>query len=70
MLTLDHINNDGAEHRRRMVSKDIVLYLIRNNFPEGFQILCYNCNCIKSRVSPQHFKEITNEMRMIITPNT
>ena len=24
-------------------------WLIKNNFPEGYQILCYNCNTVKAR---------------------
>lgn len=51
-LCIDHINNDGAEHRRKMGvygGKNIVYWLVRNNFPEGFQILCYNCNNAKGR---------------------
>lgn len=47
-LTVDHINNDGAAHRRGMKSTtgatDIYLWLIKNNFPADFQILCWNCN--------------------------
>lgn len=55
-LTLDHINNDGAEHRRqlsaqsnaRLTSPDKVWRnVIKDNFPNTFQILCYNCNCGK-----------------------
>jgi hypothetical protein len=52
-LTLDHIDNNGAEHRRelgggRSTSTDKTWrWLVTNNFPEGFQILCYNCNCGK-----------------------
>ena len=26
---------------------DLVNWLIRNDFPEGFQILCHNCNTAK-----------------------
>ncbi len=46
-LTVDHINNDGAQHRREMPGKNLYHWLINSNFPEGFQILCYNCNCAK-----------------------
>lgn len=50
-LAVDHINNNGYEHRSsgelRKYSNDIVKYLIKNNFPEGYQILCHNCNQIK-----------------------
>jgi len=53
-LTIDHINNNGAEHRKTLNLKsrssgDIYHWLIKNNFPEGFQVLCYNCNCGKAR---------------------
>jgi len=45
-LMIDHVNNDGAEHRREIGNGGgtICLWLIKNNFPEGFQILCANCN--------------------------
>jgi hypothetical protein len=45
-LTIDHINNNGAEHRREVGTKTI-LWIRRNNYPDGFQVLCYNCNCAK-----------------------
>jgi len=44
-LTIDHINNDGAEHRRKV--GHTYSWLKKNNFPPGFQVLCYNCNCSK-----------------------
>lgn len=48
-LTIDHINNDGNIHRQQIGRGGaIVSWLIRNNFPPGFQVLCYNCNCAKS----------------------
>jgi hypothetical protein len=49
-LTIDHPNNDGAEHRRQLgISGGIAFYmwLRRNNYPKDFQILCWNCNCGK-----------------------
>jgi len=43
-LTIDHINNDGALHRRNMSSgSNTYRWLRDNNFPEGFQVLCMNC---------------------------
>lgn len=46
-LTIDHINSDGAEHKRQTNGKSqkIARWLKANNYPEGFQVLCYNCNC-------------------------
>jgi hypothetical protein len=44
-LTIDHINNDGKEHRKELGSRIIYKWLKQNGFPEGFQVLCFNCNC-------------------------
>lgn len=46
-LQIDHIANNGAEHRRT-IGKGIYGWLIRNNYPPGFQILCANCNLAKA----------------------
>lgn len=43
-LTLDHVNNDGAEHRRIANRDTIYGWLIANGFPEGFDVNCMNCN--------------------------
>lgn len=46
-LTLDHINNDGAEHRRTLKGNKILAlyqFLIDNDFPSTVQVLCCNCN--------------------------
>lgn len=44
-LSIDHINNDGATDRRVGLSGlRFYRYLINNNFPDTFQILCMNCN--------------------------
>lgn len=57
-LTIDHINNDGAEHRRK-VGPHLYEWLVRNNFPESFQTLCRNCNWAKHTlgVCPHKKKE-------------
>ena len=54
-LQIDHINNDGAEERKKLFGSRLdagirfYYYLKRNNFPEGYQVLCANCNIIKLR---------------------
>jgi hypothetical protein len=45
-LTVDHIENNGAIHRRE-IGNTIVEWLIRNDYPEGYKVLCWNCNCSK-----------------------
>lgn len=50
-LSVDHINNDGHKHidknERRFAGTSLYLWLVKNNFPPGFQILCFNCNFSK-----------------------
>ena len=49
-LTLDHIKNNGAEHRRQIGCRGGYSYynwFVKNNFPDGYQVLCANCNQIK-----------------------
>lgn len=49
-LSIDHVNNDGAEHRKNEVKgNDIYAWLIKNNFPDGFRLLCHNCNMGRHR---------------------
>ncbi len=49
-LCLDHINGGGTAHRRRLGNgKNVWLWLARHGFPDGYQILCANCNAIKAR---------------------
>ncbi len=52
-LTIDHVNNDGKEHRLALNTKGgshFYGWLKRQGFPQDrFQLLCYNCNCAKER---------------------
>ncbi len=48
-LCVDHVNNNGSTHRKeiRNISFGIYNWLIKNDFPPGFQVLCHNCNFSK-----------------------
>lgn len=46
-LAVDHIDGNGRQHRKSIGTITIYTWLIRNNFPSGFQILCHNCNYAK-----------------------
>lgn len=46
-LSVDHINGGGKAHRNEIGKSEIYRWIIRNNFPPGFQILCFNCNLAK-----------------------
>jgi hypothetical protein len=48
-LTIDHINGGGAKHRREIKSGVIYGWLLKNNFPVGFRVLCCNCNSSHGR---------------------
>ena len=43
-LCFDHINGGGHKHRKTIKSGNLARWLIKNNFPEGFRVLCHNCN--------------------------
>lgn len=43
-LTVDHVDGDGAEHRREIGQGQLYPWLKRNDWPEGFRVLCANCN--------------------------
>lgn len=45
-LTIDHIDNNGAAHRAELKQQGagkFYRWLKRNGCPEGFQVLCMNC---------------------------
>ncbi len=44
-LAIDHINGGGNKHRKKLGGAyNFYLWLVRENFPKGFQVLCHNCN--------------------------
>ena len=49
-LQIDHIEGMGNEQRKKYGLKSSSMFfkwLIDNNFPKGFQVLCANCNWYK-----------------------
>ena len=50
-LTIDHINNDGAKHRKEWKRYGSIYEWLRaKKYPKGrFQILCMNCNWCKGK---------------------
>jgi len=44
-LSIDHINGNGIQHRKRVGTGNFFYFWLRkNNFPDGYQVLCHNCN--------------------------
>lgn len=49
-LNIDHVNNDGAEERKKFKTTNILYILSKKTeleIKERYQLLCYNCNWIK-----------------------
>ncbi|MDG7000391.1 MAG: hypothetical protein JRN15_14945, partial [Nitrososphaerota archaeon] len=56
-LTIDHVSNNGAEQRKSgLRAENLFRYIVENNFPDDYQVLCYNCNCAKGALGkcPHH----------------
>lgn len=61
-LTIDHIKGDGALLRKRGIHKTgsmFYIWLRKNNYPSGFQVLCHNCNQAKRQLSICPHNELT-----------
>lgn len=44
-LTIDHIHGGGSAHKKAVGgSQQIYSYLRANGYPDGYQLLCFNCN--------------------------
>lgn len=45
-LCIDHMDGGGEKHRKEVgaIGRMFYHWLKKNNFPDGFQVLCNNCN--------------------------
>jgi len=43
-LAIDHIENNGSQHKRKIKKSKIFKWLSDNKFPQGYKVLCFNCN--------------------------
>lgn len=44
-LTIEHIDKNGAQHRRELGgSKNVHNWIIKNGYPKNMDVLCFNCN--------------------------
>jgi hypothetical protein len=52
-LVLDHIDNNGAAHRRQYGkggrTEDVYRDAVKWGFPSTYQALCANCNMVKQK---------------------
>lgn len=68
-MTIDHTQDNGAEERKRIGRSGAPFYrwVIDNNYPSGYQVLCRNCNWGKFRgVCPKlHNPYMAQKVRVI-----
>ena len=76
-LCLDHVNNDGAKHRRKnkmagrgITGQNSYEAIKKLGYPDGIQVLCANCNLIKEikrkrkkRLLNNFYKKRVNEIK-------
>ena len=48
-LAIDHVNGGGNKHRAKLGFKcgggsNFYSWLAKNNYPDGYRVLCHNCN--------------------------
>lgn len=49
-LCIDHINGGGEKHRKQIGGGSAFYkWIVKNDYPDGFQTLCHNCNFAKWR---------------------
>ena len=46
-LSLDHVEGGGTKHKKEVCKGGFYEWIIRSNFPPGFQVLCMNCQFLK-----------------------
>jgi hypothetical protein len=67
-LVIDHINNNGAEERRRYGGSQqfsgwrFYEHLKKLRWPDGYQTLCANCNLIKEQLRCAEVTFTTSEV--------
>ena len=53
-LTIDHVNNDGMEHRKKAIGTrragtGFYRWIVKSGFPKELRLLCMNCNFARGR---------------------
>lgn len=46
-LTIDHVSGGGRQHRLENNIGNLTLWLKARGWPDGYQVLCWNCNAAK-----------------------
>jgi hypothetical protein len=67
-LTIDHINGNGSKHRLK-TGPHIYRWLIKNDFPVGYRVLCFNCNCALGHAGYCPHGNITKGIEIDVVPS-
>jgi len=71
LLTIDHIlPKDQYPDDARCAGSDLVHWIIKNDFPPIFQILCYNCNIGKYKFGSCPHKWIDQKNTQTLSSKT
>ena len=67
MLSLDHVNNDGGEHRKALSGGVHAIYrdVRRKQYPPGYQTLCFNHQLKKQILRHGHGTEVDRNLSRI-----
>jgi hypothetical protein len=72
-LSIDHVASNGAEHRKQLKNnkrgegKCLYVWLEKNHFPPGYQVLCMNCQFIKRHTREEWAKKKTPECNTLVS---
>jgi hypothetical protein len=55
-LCIDHVNGGGRKHAQEL-GGHVYEWIVKNNYPQGFQVLCQNCNIIKKIENKEDFRK-------------
>lgn len=62
-LSIDHIDGGGNDHRKEVGSGTQFYQWLRcNNYPDGYRILCKNCNFAVSQGTCPHQLEVADAL--------
>lgn len=60
-LTIDHIEGGGHKHRtliQHSGGHDFYRWLKNQGYPEGYRVLCFNCNCQRTEAPTDVYLEV------------
>jgi len=57
-LSIDHKMGGGVAHYKSMKARNIYRWLANNDYPEGYQTLCMNCQWIKRAENDENRKRV------------